>query len=651
MEIFNIASDKFVLVSGDGFARMYGQGERGIGHALMIENDFWGDPLAVGGKITRVCGGTLECGKAVEKFLGDKRCPKCVEWLATDVGAAHIDRARGMYAMWADGGETVRQFLADVLPLDGTETGGEDSAPEAREITPAEVTEIVKASTGANKRRKRSAAIERERERLTAQREAREAGAEIIASTGKTLAQMREETAAHYANGAKPSPEIESLPAPGTVNFGSGTVSGSALPVLPCEFRGGVEVINLERTHGKCPACTTYIPLLPDTGTVEAAPKVSKIKCDGTGSAPAPGTRVQRDDHKVSVADDYSGKTSAPCGTCTRVIAVSRDGVMRRHNGLEAREAGAAGVDRIGTHNVGGVATPATKGLSSRMIDTVEHGSVPGDTATADKRRTDESRCKRGNKILKDATGGKVECPECARLVELLKITRPNGDVSWKIPHHVRPGESVKHVGRGEVRDVTPRGDGADVGATVRKDMGTGARLALSRGHGTVDGAATTGSQNMAPVQPKGWIGTAGTGQLPATVRPGIDPEVSGDICPLPECKGQRKDVAHKGRSAGWRRRHSSKIGAVLRERKARRDAERAAAIERGEIASTAERKAGRKAASVGSFAEGNVNGAVSHESRPEFAPKGERRPAVRKADKVTRETARTALRSVRAGK
>lgn len=643
--------EKFLAVSADGFPRMFGQGERGAGHAVLNPAGFQGDPLCNGARITRACGSTLPTEKAVEKFAGDKRCPKCVEWLATPEGVAAIEAARGERHEWEHGAADRMELFSAADVANGT-----DTREDVRELTPADVKAAVAKST-------RGAAIARERKRLADQREAREAaataptdgnGAEIVASTGKTLAQMIAETAAWRAAGGQTDPKIAPLLNMAAVNVGFGTVSGKALPVLPCEFRGGVEIINPERTHGKCPACTTYIPLLPDTGTVEAAPKVSKIVCGHTGKAPAPGTRVQRDDHTVKVADDFNGKTSAPCPGCTRMIAVSRDGVMRRHNGLEAREAAPAGVDRIGTHNVGGVPTPqlpAGKRLTSRSVDIVEHGSVPGDTATADKRRTDESRCKRGNKVLKDATGGKVECPECARTVELLKINRPNGDVSWKIPHHVRPGESVKHVGRGEVRDVTPRGDGADVGKTVRKDMGTGARLALSRGHGTVDGAATTGSQNMAPVRPKGWIGTAGTGQLPATVRPGIDPEVSGDICPLPECKGQRKDVAHKGRSAGWRRRHSSKIGAYLTGRTEAREAERAAKIARGEIASTAERKAGRKAASTGSFAEGTCAGVVSHEPRPEFEPKGERRPAGWKAGKVTRETARAALRSTRKGK
>lgn len=566
-------AEKVLIVSGEGFARMYGQGERGMGHALLIPAGFQGDPLASGARIARGCGSTLESLKATEKFQGDKTCPKCVEWLATPEGAAALETARAERHAWEFGTDDVRSALAESAP----------AVPEVRE---------------------ESATVS-------------VSGWDVPADHARMVA----ETAAYYANGGKPSAEILALPAPGMVSLGTVMVSGSAAEILVCEFRGGVEIINPERTHGKCPECTTYIPLLPDAGARESAPRLSKSACDGSGSAPTSGTLVLRDDHTVKVADDHNGKTSAPCPECSRMIAVSRDRNMRRHNGVIAPEAREESADRIGTHNVGGVATPAHKGLTSRMIDTVEHGSIPGDTATADKRRTDESRCKRGNRVLKDATGGTVDCPECARPVELLKIQRPGKEISWKIPHHVRPGESVRHVGHGEVRDVTPRGEGADVGATVTP----GARLALSRGHGSTDGAANTGSQNMAPVQPRGWLGTAGTMSLPAVVRPGIDPEVTGRECVL--C-GELPEIAHKGKSKSWRRNHSSKVGAILRERNAVRDARKAAEIASGERLAPGVRKAARKAASVGSFSEGTCGGVVTHETRPEFAPKGERKPA-----------------------
>ncbi|WGV36036.1 hypothetical protein SEA_FRANKENWEENIE_365 [Streptomyces phage Frankenweenie] len=572
----NVAG-KVLAVSGDGFARMYGQGERGAGHAVFIPAGCQGDPLGgSGARIVRACGSSLPTEKATEKFQGDKRCPKCVEWLATADGSAALESARAERHAWEFGADDMAELFS-VAEVNGTDTR-EDSAPAVRELTPADVKGAVRKST-------RGAAVARERKRLADQAAAREvkgadkredsapvdppadgSGPEIIASTGKTLAQMREETATFYANGGAVSPEIAALPAPGTVSLASGTVSGSAAEILVCTFKGEVSTVNPERTHGKCPECTTYIPLLPGgAGGKESGPKVSKIKCEGTGSAPAPGTRVMRDDHTVSVADDYSGKHSGKCPECARVIAVSREGGMRKHNGLEVREATGADVDKIGKHNVGGVATPAGKGLSSKSIETVEHGSVPGDPASADKRRAAE----------------------------------------------------IEERGA----DAREFKGGADTGATVRK----GARLALSRGHGSVDGSATTGSQNMAPVQPKGWVGVAGTGSLPAMVRPGIDPEVTGRECVICE---ELPEIAHAGKSRGWRRRHSAKVGAVLRDRKAKRDAVREAKIESGEILPASVKREARKAASVGSFSEGTVNGSVTHALRPEFEPKGTRKPA-----------------------
>jgi hypothetical protein len=573
----------FVALNIDGGARFYGLGARGVGHVVLIPSGMHSDPLACD-TLEKACDGkALESGRLAEKFDGDRKCARCVKWLESDGGKNDLEAARqdkwddengpGLAAIM---GEFTLITLDDVqtVTVDGTDTR-EDSAPES---VPA--AEIAKDAAAAGVK---APARKRGKRKAPAAPAAPESDA--VGITGLTHAEMRAAVERYYANGGAVPAEIAALPAPGTVNLASGTVSGSAAEILVCGFKGEVSTVNPERTHGKCPECTTYIPLLPGgAGGKETGPKVSKIKCEGTGKAPAPGTRVMRDDHTVSVADDYDGKHSGKCPECARVIAVSREGGMRKHNGLEVREATGADVDKIGKHNVGGVATPAGKGLSSKSIDTVEHGSVPGDPASADKRRAAE----------------------------------------------------IEERGA----DAREFKGGADTGATVRK----GARLALSRGHGSVDGSATTGSQNMAPVQPKGWVGVAGTGSLPAMVRPGIDPEVTGRECVL--C-GELPEIAHKGKSRGWRRRHSSMVGAVLRERKAKRDAERAAKIERGEIASTAERKAGRKAASTGSFAEGTCAGVVSHEPRPEFAPKGERRPAGWKAGKVTRDAARKALDSV----
>ncbi|MFE0472588.1 hypothetical protein ACFW2V_13335 [Streptomyces sp. NPDC058947] len=477
-------------------------------------------------------------------------------------------------------------------------------------------------------------------------------------------------------------------------------------------------------------------------------------RCDGSGEAPLPGTRVARDDHSVSVPDDYTGKHSGKCPGegCGRIIAVSRDGGMRRHKRPEVREeslmAMAPGVERdravaklwqdsaptlpgmddatgvtgrthaemtaavseyyanggkvpaevaalpdptvkreqwagtngagdtdyrgcegkgpveivnperthgkcpvcrayipladtvadddfrIGSHFEYGVNPPANPHMSSKSVDVVEHGSIPGDPSEADKRRAKETRCERSRKVVKDATGGTMTCdgPKgCGRPgVELKRVQRKKGE-AWILATHTIPGDAFRRAGadgKGE-RRVTPRGTGADAGKGQRD-------------HGSVDGAATTGRQNMAPVRPGGWVGRAGTMSLPATVRPGIDPEVSGDICPL--CLAP-KDVAHKGMSRSARRRHSAKVGAVLADREAQREASKAREIAQGTRLTGAERRELRKAASVGSFAEGNVGGTVSHDSRPDFAPKGERKAAPRKADKVTRDTARKAIK------
>ena len=639
----------FVALNIDGDARFYGLGVRGVGHVVLIPSGMHSDPLACE-SVEKACDGKpLDSARLAEKFTGDKRCARCVKWLESDGGKNDLEAAR--QDKWDDeNGPGLASIMGEftLITLDDVVNVTADGSDAREESAPVPAAEIVKDAAAAGVK----APARKGGKRGKRKNSAPVATGDVCASTGLTFAAMRDAVATYYANGGEVPAEIATLPDPYVKRPApdmAGAVSGPVPAVLPCDYAGPVSKLNMERTHGKCPGCSAYIPLLPERESKESGPKVSKIACAGVGSAPAPGTRVRRDDHSVSVPDDFQGKTSAPCGTCARVIAVSRDGVMRRHNGVEVPESAGECPDKIGTHNVGGAATPAHKGLTSHMIETVEHGSTPGDTATADKRRATESRCARSRKVMSGRkTPGTVECPTCARPVELKAVQRKKGTV-YVIPEHIRAGESVKHIGGGDVRDVTPRGEGADVGATVTRGK-VSARLALSRGHGSVDGAANTGSQNMAPVQPRGWLGKAGTGQLPATVRPGIDPEVTGRECVA--C-GELPEIAHKGKSRGWRRRHSTIVGTILRERKAKRDAERAAAIARGEIASAQEKREGRKAASVGSFAEGTCAGVVSHEPRPEFAPKGERRPAGWKAGEITRETARKALDGVarKAGK
>lgn len=397
---------------------------------------------------------------------------------------------------------------------------------------------------------------------------AEESGTDTREDSGKiwglSWGELRAANAAHYATHPA-SPEVAALPDPHVKGAGwSGTDASDTGTVVACDFKGDVEIIDPEKIKGKCPECRAYIPLQD----VESDPDAN----------------------------------------------------------------------RIGKHNRYGVATPAGAGMSSRSIENVEHGTIAGDPAAADKRRIAESRCVKSNKLSRRKTGGTFPCPDkgCGRPVELIKkVTTVKGEtvVKWIIPNHVRPGDSFRSAGgsagyvKGE-RKVTPRGNGADTGATVERGK-VSARLALSRGHGTVDGAANVGSQNMAPVRPGGWVGKAGTMSLPATVRPGIDPEVDTAKLECPVCK-ELPQIAHKGKSKSWKRNHSRRLRAYWEERDAERRARRDAAVAAGDVIPAGERKAARKAASVGSFAEGTVasTGTVTHGTRPAFTPKGERKAA-----------------------
>jgi hypothetical protein len=249
-------------------------------------------------------------------------------------------------------------------------------------------------------------------------------------------------------------------------------------------------------------------------------------------------------------------------------------------------------------------------------LDAVEHGTVPGSPVDAHKRRGAESRCVRSDKVARNVTeGGSKKCTGCGRTVELYKVMRKvKGEnvARWAYPQHERPEglDSFRRSGangKGE-RKVTPRGTGADAGKGARE-------------HGSVDGSANTGRVNLPPVQPKrGWIATAGTMSLPATVRPGVDAGVVGKWCPVCE---ERVDIAHADRSRGWRRAHSRKVAQWHKDRAVERELRKAREIAEGTRLPAGARKAARKAASVGSFAEGTVAGAVVHGGeRPAVAPK-----------------------------
>lgn len=359
---------------------------------------------------------------------------------------------------------------------------------------------------------------------------------------GLTWEELRARNAAHYAVNPV-SAEVAALPDPYVKRSAWGGTNGAGdTDYRGCAGKGPVEIVNPERTHGKCPECRAYIPL-------------------------------------ADTVDDEDF--------------------------------------RIGSHYEYGVNPPANVHMSSRSIETVEHGSIPGDPATADKRRAAESRCKRSGKILAGAEGGTVPCPECARPVELIKKisqTKKGTKIKWQVPNHVDPRDTFRGHGsdagyvKGE-RKVTPRGTGADAGKGQRD-------------HGSIDGAANTGRQNMPPVRPGGWVGKAGTMSLPATVRPGVDPEVSGKPCPI--CK-ELPEIAHAGMTKNQRRNHSRRLAAWHRIEDAKREAKRAADIEAGRILPAAVRRELRRAASIGSFAEGTqaATGEIAHGgTRPAVAPK-----------------------------
>lgn len=321
-------------------------------------------------------------------------------------------------------------------------------------------------------------------------------------------------------------------------------------------------------------------------GTEESAPW-----CDASKVAPVEG----------SDADGIEGK----CPECRGIVALSDKGEVPKHRRY-------------------GVKVSGTSGLASKSVDAVEHGTVAGDPAAADKRRAAESRCDRSGRVVRNSLGGKKECTGCARTVGLVKRERTvKGERKevWVYPDHVRSGDSFRAVGGGEVRKVTPRGSGADAGKGARE-------------HGSVNGSANVGRVNLPPVQPKsGWLAVAGTGVLSMTVRPGVDAGVAGRSCPV--C-GDLVERAHRGKSRGWRRAHSKKVSAWHKERDAERTAKREREIREGARLPQGARAAARKAASVGSFAEGTqaATGTVAHGGkRPAVAPRVTPRGETRKGE------------------
>lgn len=477
----------------------------------------------------------------------------------TSVRVAHVNGGVGQDFIWQGpefkSGTRGSAAYRALIAFGGAITSG--AVAEQREREADESMAITRALLAPVEREESVPAAPVKRKRRTRK------GGDVIASTGLTLDAMQEAVAAHYAAGHPVPAEVSSLPDPTVTRAAmkGGSAVGSD-DYRGCEGGGAHAAPNMERTHGKCPACHAYIPLL-DT----------------------------------DADDDF----------------------------------------RIGSHYEYGVkapAIPASKRLASRSIENVEHGTIPGDAAAADKRRVAESRCVKSGKMSRRKSGGTHPCPTCERPVELVRKPTAEGD-KWQIPNHVRPGDSFRRAGAdGKTeRKVTPRGKGADVGATARKGVGT--PVVLSRGHGTVDGAANVGGTDLPAIQPtRGRLAVAGTMSLPATVRPGVDPQVEGEWCPVCE---DVKWVAHRGKSKSWRRKHSTRVAAWCAAEDARREGRQsverllAVAAVRAELNTAARegrkanapavapsrpvRKAMRKSASIGRSAAGTLatTGTVVH--------------------------------------
>lgn len=628
-----------LALSIDEQVRMYGLAN-GVGHAVWIPADMMSDPLATGGVLATPCGGKgVDSERITEKFTGDRMCARCTKFIESTQGTLAIEGAiTAMHAREAEAvaladliGDHTLITLDGVREVKGSETR-EDSAPETREITPQEVREIIRESKGAQRKARRAAAVANERERLAARAAAACKGTGERPVPGSRVARddhsvSLPDTFTGKCSGKCPAEGCgriiavsreggmrrHNAPASGARDAGKREAAAPVASVAPATPVQG-ELWGKTQTEMRDAVAAHYaaghavpaeIVSLPDpkiirpvwAGSAGAAEESSPV-CDYRNGAPVDG----------SDADGIEGK----CPECRGIVGLSDKGLIPGHRRY-------------------GVKVSGKTGLASKSLDAVEHGTVPGSPVDANKRRTAESRCVRSDKVARNVTeGGTKKCTGCGRTVELYKRTRTvKGEqkIQWVYPQHERPegldsfraANSDAGYVRSE-RKVTPRGTGADAGKGARE-------------HGTVNGSANTGRVNLPPVQPKeGWLATAGTGALSMTVRPGPDSKVVGEICPL--CQ-ERVDIAHRGKSRGWRRDHSKKVAAWHKGRNAARAEQREREIQEGKRLPAGARRAARKAASIGSFSEGTLatTGTVAHGGeRPAVAsrvkPRGKTRTA-----------------------
>lgn len=549
----------FIALSTDGEPRFYGLGDAGVGHVLIIGTGFMGDPLASGGMIEKGCAGKgLDASRLSERFQGDAQCKRCVAWLATDGGRNDLEASRVELNAW--------QYGTD--------------APEVRELTRGDVREgsaRKPACEGTGRAPVPGSRVTRNDHSVSLPDNFNDkhSGKCPEDECGRIIAVSREGGMRRH-NSPVPGTDVrETVPPVEAVREDATPARVGA--VLTQEAMRAAYAGWLAAGH----AVPAEVATLPDA----SAPRQWSVASDGTD----PGVLVCEFKGDVEIVNPE--QTHGKCPECSTYIALQD---------VESDP----DATRIGKHNVRGIATPAHKGLSSTSVPVVEHGSVPGDPATADKRRAAESRCTRSGKISRNKSGGIKPCPTCDRPVELVKRETPKGE-KWIFPEHVRPGDSFRASGgdAGYVaseRTVTPRGTGADAGKGARD-------------HGSVDGSANVGRVNLPPVQPtRGYLAAAGTMALSMTVRPGVDSKVSPELCPV--CQ-EWPEIAHRGKSRGWRRAHSKQIGAILRDRAARRDAVAEREIAKGERLPKGARRAMRKAASIGSRADGTqaTSGRVIH--------------------------------------
>jgi hypothetical protein len=217
-------------------------------------------------------------------------------------------------------------------------------------------------------------------------------------------------------------------------------------------------------------------------------------------------------------------------------------------------------------------------------------------------------------------------CPFCRTEVKLTG----SGFLSTHRPGNERPDrpqlsqKSIPAVERGvpvadEARKREAESRDGDGNAVVETADNAGAAVG-NRDHGRIDGVAMTAG-DLPPVQPqKGWAAKVGTTELPVgRARPDkrvVREVMHGDGCPCSK-DGKRRRGAYltckeyRALPKRQQRRYWEHLSTIANRAKAARQVARNKREALGEEIPRAERKRLRKAAKVGSAAEGTVHGRV----------------------------------------